>query len=90
VGQGRHDPPELAGETYPWHYDFIALPDTEVPQAVDSTFQHVVTTYASEANKTVSVWRAVPNDLLDFKPHDNEPHPHYLGLADSCQTRDTW
>ena len=41
------------------HYDFIAIPDTDVPQAVDSTFQHAVTTYASEANKTVSVWRAV-------------------------------
>jgi uncharacterized damage-inducible protein DinB len=27
-------------------------------------------TYASEANKTASVWRAVPDDLLDFKPHE--------------------
>src|SRR5262249_15237919 len=52
------------------HYDFIAIPDADVPQAVDPTFQHVVTTYASEANKTVSVWRAVPDELLDFKPHE--------------------
>jgi hypothetical protein len=52
------------------HYDFIAIPDAEVPQAVEPVFQHVVTTYASEANKTVSVWRAVPDDLLDFKPHE--------------------
>ena len=52
------------------HYDFIAIPDADVPQAVEPTFQHVVTTYASEANKTVSVWRAVPDDLLDFKPHE--------------------
>src|SRR5262245_65944945 len=52
------------------HYDFIAIPDSEVPQAVDSTFQHAVTIYASEANKTVSVWRAVPDELLDFKPHE--------------------
>ena len=51
-------------------YDFIAIPDSEVPPAVDSTFQHAVTIYASEANKTVSVWRAVPNDSLDFKPHE--------------------
>jgi len=50
-------------------YDFVAIPDSEVPQAVERAFQHVVTTYASEANKTVSVWRAVPDDLLDFKPH---------------------
>jgi hypothetical protein len=50
------------------NYDFIAIPDAEVPLALEPVFQHVVTTYASEANKTVSVWRAVPDDLLDFKP----------------------
>ena len=52
------------------HYDFIAIPDADVPRAVDPAFQHVVQTYASEANKTVGVWRAVPDDLLDFKPHE--------------------
>jgi uncharacterized damage-inducible protein DinB len=52
------------------HYDYTAIPDADVPQAVDPLFQHVVTTYASETNKTVSVWRAVPDDLLDFKPHE--------------------
>src|SRR5438034_10190301 len=52
------------------HYDFIAIPDADVPHAVEPIFQHVLKTYASEANKTVSVWRAVPDDLLDFKPHD--------------------
>ena len=52
------------------HYDFIAIPDADVPQAVEAVFQHVVTTYASEANKTASVWRAVPDALLDFKPHE--------------------
>ena len=52
------------------HYDFIAIPDAVVPQAAEPVFQHVVTTYASEANKTASVWRAVPDDLLDFKPHE--------------------
>jgi hypothetical protein len=51
-------------------YDFIAIPDADVPQAIDLTFQHVVQTYASETNKTVSMWRAVPDDLLDFKPHE--------------------
>src|SRR5215471_11244708 len=51
-------------------YDFIAIPDADVPQAVDPVFQHVLTTYASETNKTASVWRAVPDNLLDFKPHD--------------------
>lgn len=52
------------------HYDFIAIPDADVPQAVDPMFQHVLQTYASEANKTVGVWRAVPDHLIDFKPHD--------------------
>jgi uncharacterized damage-inducible protein DinB len=51
-------------------YDFTAIPDAEIPQAVEPTFQHVVTTYVSEANKTVSMWRAVPDELLDFKPHE--------------------
>ena len=52
------------------HYDYSAIPDADVPQAVDPTFQHVLTTYASEANKTASMWRAVPDDVLDFTPHE--------------------
>jgi len=52
------------------HYDFIAIPDADVPPAVEPIFQHVVTTYASETNKTISMWRAVPDNLLDFKPHE--------------------
>jgi hypothetical protein len=51
-------------------YEYVAIPDAEVPKAVEPVFQHVVTSYASEVNKTVSVWRAVPDDLLDFRPHD--------------------
>ena len=39
------------------HYEFIAIPDAEVPQAIEPVFQHVVTTYASEVNKTVN-WLA--------------------------------
>src|SRR5947209_5332959 len=52
------------------HYDFIAIPDAEVPRAADPTFQHVLDTYASETNKTASLWRAVPDDRLDFRPHE--------------------
>src|SRR5262245_62626804 len=52
------------------HYDITAIPDADVSQAVDPIFQHVVTTYASETNKTASVWRAVPDGLLDFQPHE--------------------
>jgi uncharacterized damage-inducible protein DinB len=52
------------------HYDFIAIPTTDVPRAVDPTFQHLLQTYSSESNKTVSVWRAVPDELLEFQPHE--------------------
>jgi uncharacterized damage-inducible protein DinB len=52
------------------HYDFTAITDAEVPVAADPAWQHALQTYASEANKTVSVWRAVPDGRLDFKPHE--------------------
>jgi hypothetical protein len=51
-------------------YDFIAIPDQDVPQARDLLFQHLVVTYASETNKTASMWSAIPYDLLDYKPHE--------------------
>jgi hypothetical protein len=37
------------------HYEYTAVPDPDVPWAADATFQHVLQTYASETNKTVSV-----------------------------------
>jgi uncharacterized damage-inducible protein DinB len=51
-------------------YDYSAIPDADVPRAVEPIFQHVVATYASEVNKTVGVWRAIPDDLLDYRPHE--------------------
>jgi uncharacterized damage-inducible protein DinB len=50
------------------HYDWVAIPDSEVP-AADPLFRHLVETYASETNKTASLWRAIPDALLDFRPH---------------------
>ena len=29
------------------HYEFVAIPDEQVPRAADPMFQHLVTTYAS-------------------------------------------
>ena len=52
------------------NYDFIAIPDQDVPHAADPLFQHLIATYVSETNKTASMWRAIPDDLLDFKPHE--------------------
>ncbi len=51
-------------------YEYVAIPDADVPKAAEPVFQHVVSTYASEVNKTVSVWRAIPDSLLDFRPHE--------------------
>src|SRR3954470_8097390 len=52
------------------HYEFVAIPEADVPRAVEPAYQHALATYASETNKTASVWRAVPEQLLDFKPHE--------------------
>jgi uncharacterized damage-inducible protein DinB len=52
------------------HYDYTAIPDSELPVGIEPAFRHTVTTYASEVNKTVGVWRAVPDEFLDFKPHE--------------------
>jgi uncharacterized damage-inducible protein DinB len=52
------------------HYDFTAISDDEIPQAADPVFQNAITTYVSETNKTVSMWRAVPDGLLEFSPHE--------------------
>ncbi|WZP00571.1 DinB family protein [Isosphaeraceae bacterium EP7] len=52
------------------HYDFTAISDDEVPQAADPVFQNAITTYVSETNKAVSMWRAVPDGMLEFSPHE--------------------
>jgi uncharacterized damage-inducible protein DinB len=51
------------------HYDYVAIAEGEVPAAAEPAFAHAVATYVSETNKTASVWRAVPEELLDFRPH---------------------
>lgn len=51
-------------------YAHVAIPDEDVPVAAEPVFQHVVVTYASETNKTVSMWKAVTHDHLDFKPQE--------------------
>jgi hypothetical protein len=52
------------------NYDFIAIPDADVPPATEPIFQHIVTTYASEANETVSMWRAVPSGDVKWAEAD--------------------
>jgi uncharacterized damage-inducible protein DinB len=50
-------------------YDRIDIPDEAVPRAVAPVFQHIVDTYASETNKTASVWRMFVDGDLGWRPH---------------------
>ena len=43
--------------------------DEEIPRAQSPLFQHALDTYASEINKTGSVWRAFAPEHLDYRPH---------------------
>jgi uncharacterized damage-inducible protein DinB len=45
----------------------IAEPD--IPRASQPIFQHLLDTYASETNKTASVWHELQDDQLGFRPH---------------------
>ena len=49
------------------HYEQVAIRD--VPQAASPAYQHLVDTYASETNKTVSVWRTFTDADLVWRPH---------------------
>src|SRR5688572_25562660 len=51
-------------------YDWTAIPAAELPAAAEPAYQHVVDTYVSETNKTASMWRAIPERLLEFRPHE--------------------
>jgi uncharacterized damage-inducible protein DinB len=51
-------------------YEFVAISEDQTPQAADPAYQHLVDTYVSEANKVVSIWREVSDDLLDYSPHE--------------------
>lgn len=51
-------------------YDFVAIRDSEIPVAAAPEFQHVVHTYVSETNKTASMWKAIPPELIHFTPHE--------------------
>ena len=51
--------------TYPFH----VIEAAEIPRPDDAATQHVLDVYASEINKTASVWRAFDADTLGFRPH---------------------
>jgi uncharacterized damage-inducible protein DinB len=46
-----------------------ALSPADIPRAEDSAFQVVLDVYASEINKTASVWSAFADTDLQYRPH---------------------
>jgi len=50
-------------------YDYVAIPETDVPRASDPLFQHLLDTYASETDKVISVWRCFSAADMEFRPH---------------------
>lgn len=53
----------------PIGYAYVAIPDSNVPQAAHPLFQHMLDTYASETNKVISLWRAFEPADMTFQPH---------------------
>jgi uncharacterized damage-inducible protein DinB len=53
----------------PMEYPVQDLRTPDIPRAVHPLFQHLLDTYASETNKTASVWRELRDDQLGFRPH---------------------
>lgn len=53
----------------PMNYEYVAIPDSEIPQSSLPFFQHMLNTYASETNKVISVWRCFELSDMSFRPH---------------------
>src|SRR5271155_1451188 len=50
-------------------YPFSAIRDEEVPSCQIALLQHILDTYASEANKVISVWANFEDADLGYRPH---------------------
>jgi len=53
----------------PMMYRNPVIAESMIPKAVSPIFQHLLDTYASETNKTASVWREFSAEDLGFRPH---------------------
>lgn len=51
-------------------YEWTAIADSEIPASKNPVFAHLVRTYASETNKTASMWKAIPEHLLEYRIHE--------------------
>ncbi len=45
------------------------IPEKKIPAASAPVFQHLVDTYAGEANKLAEVWRMFSDEDLEYRPH---------------------
>lgn len=50
-------------------YPRIHIAPAGIPSATDPIFQHLLDTYASETNKTASVWGELLDHQLEFRAH---------------------
>src|SRR3954454_9514961 len=50
-------------------YPSAVIDERDIPAAADATHQHLLYVYASEINKTASVWRAFDDEVLEYRPH---------------------
>ena len=50
-------------------YAFLVIDSADIPRASDPADQHLLDVYASEINKTASVWHAFDSGALGFRPH---------------------
>ena len=66
-GCGRISKVKIAAmaATYPFH----VIDAADTPRAADPADQHLVDVYASEINKTASIWQAFDGATLGFRPH---------------------
>jgi len=53
----------------PATYSSPAIDARDVPRADDASYQHLLDIYASEINKTASVWRAFDDAVVEYRPH---------------------
>jgi uncharacterized damage-inducible protein DinB len=52
------------------NYEYIAIPERDVPRAAHPIFQHLLDTYASETSKVITVWRQFSPGEMSFKSGD--------------------
>jgi len=55
--------------TMPATYPFQVIDAPDIPRAGIPADQHLLDVYASEVNKTASVWRGFDDTTLGFRPH---------------------